>query len=60
MYKQFYSQMDSQFLPLLALFVFLFLFLGVFVRTFVMKRRSDYQPIADLPLDEKEAQEVRS
>lgn len=51
MYKQFYAGMELIHLPLFALFLFLAAFVAVVVRT-VLKRASDYEAIAQLPLED--------
>lgn len=56
MYKTFFSQMGELSLPLGALGVFLILFVAVVVRTFVLRRPSDFQNMANLPLTSGEKQ----
>lgn len=54
MYRQFFSGLESAALPLAAMAFFVLAFVLVLARTFFWKRKSDYDPIASLPLDEGE------
>jgi hypothetical protein len=57
MYKQFFANMESTTLPLFAFFVFVTAFLLMLARTFLFKRKGDFDPLAALPLrdESKEA-----
>jgi cbb3-type cytochrome oxidase subunit 3 len=50
MYKQFFQGMDYTHLPLFALLFFVALFVGVLVHVLFVRRRSDYDAVASLPL----------
>lgn len=50
MYRQFFANLDSAALPLLAMFLFMAAFALVLVRLFVGSRRRDFDPVAGLPL----------
>jgi cytochrome c oxidase cbb3-type subunit IV len=52
MYKQFYAGMSVAELPLFALFLFLAIFFGVVIRVFVVRKRSDFDAVASMPLVE--------
>ncbi len=49
MYKQFYAGMAFEYLPLFALVLFMAVFIGTAVRL-LLRRSSDYDPLAQLPL----------
>jgi hypothetical protein len=53
-YRQFFAALDSPALPLAAMGFFLVAFVLMLARTFLWKRKSDYDPIAALPLDDPE------
>lgn len=55
MYRQFFAALDSPALPLAAMGFFLAAFALMLARTFLWKRKSDYEAIAALPLDDSEA-----
>ncbi|MBE2250755.1 MAG: CcoQ/FixQ family Cbb3-type cytochrome c oxidase assembly chaperone [Myxococcus sp.] len=59
MYKQFFANMESTTLPLLALVIFLSAFLVLVARTFLFKRKGDYEPLAALPLNDEPSKEAR-
>lgn len=50
MYREFYSALPSTVLPIVVMAFFLVLFVVVLLRTFVLKRRRDYDRLAALPL----------
>ncbi len=52
MYQQYFAGMAWQWLPLLALFLFLTMFVLMLVRTFVVKRKTDFDAVAALPLSD--------
>lgn len=52
MYKAFFSNLESATLPLVAMAFFVFAFVLMLLRTFLYKRKSDYDRIAALPLDD--------
>lgn len=58
MYRQFFSNLDSAALPLFAMALFLTLFVAVLVRTFVLRTKADYQPLAALPLEDDAVKET--
>lgn len=64
MYRQFFTGMESPLLPLLAMGFFILVFVLMLLRTFVAKRRSDFDSVAALPLADDEhrngPQEVKS
>jgi hypothetical protein len=53
-YRDFYSALTSTALPLAAMGFFLVFFLFVLLRTFLARRREDYDSVAALPLDPSE------
>jgi hypothetical protein len=53
-YREFYAALDSPALPLFAMGLFVLLFLAMLLRTFAARRKSDYDPIAALPLQDRE------
>jgi hypothetical protein len=53
-YRQFFAALDSPALPLAAMGFFLVAFVLMLARTFLWKRKSDYDSIAALPLDHPE------
>lgn len=59
MYKQFFANMESATLPLFAMGVFVTGFLLMLARTFFYKRRSDFDPLAALPLNDQSSTEVK-
>jgi len=54
MYRQFFAALDSPALPLTAMGLFIAAFVLMLVRTYVWKRKADYDPIAALPLEDPE------
>lgn len=50
MYRQFFANLDSAALPLLAMFLFMAAFALILIRLFVRGRRRDFDPVAGLPL----------
>jgi hypothetical protein len=54
MFRQFFAGLDSPALPLAAMAFFALAFALVLLRTFVVEKRRDYDPIALLPLEEGE------
>lgn len=50
MYREFYSALPSTVLPIAVMAFFLAAFVIVVLRTFVLKRRRDYDRVAALPL----------
>jgi hypothetical protein len=50
MYRQFFANLDSAALPLLAMFLFMAAFAAILIRLFVRRRRRDFDPVAELPL----------
>lgn len=50
MYREFYAALPSTLLPIVVMAFFLAAFVVVVVRTFVLKRRRDYESVAALPL----------
>ncbi|HSM15046.1 MAG TPA: hypothetical protein VLA66_13345 [Thermoanaerobaculia bacterium] len=52
MYQEFFSNLESATLPLVAMGFFVFAFVLVLLRTFLHKRKSDYEEIAALPLED--------
>jgi hypothetical protein len=50
MYRQFFANLDSAALPLLAMFLFMAAFALVLMRLFVRGRRRDFDSVAGLPL----------
>jgi cytochrome c oxidase cbb3-type subunit 4 len=50
MYKQFFQGMDYTHLPLFTLVLFVALFVGMLVHVLFVRRRSDYDAVASLPL----------
>lgn len=62
MYREFFSAMASDALPLAAMAFFVLAFALVLARVFVLRRRADYDSVAALPLDDsdpRDSQEVR-
>jgi hypothetical protein len=53
-YRDFYAAMGSPALPLFAMGLFVLLFLVMLVRTFAARKKSDYDPIAALPLEDRD------
>ena len=51
MYKQFYAGMSYADLPLFALLFFFGVFVVVVLRQYLVKRKSDYDDVARLPLE---------
>lgn len=58
MYKQFFANMDSV-MPLVAMGIFLGGFVLMLARTFVYKRKGDFDPVAALPLNDDYSKEAR-
>jgi len=50
MYRDFYSALPSTLLPIVVMTFFLVVFAVVLLRTFVLRRRRDYDRLAALPL----------
>jgi hypothetical protein len=50
MYRQFFANLDSAALPLLAMFLFMAAFALILIGLFVRGRRRDFDPVAGLPL----------
>lgn len=50
MYREFFSNLESATLPLVAMGFFVLAFVLMLLRTFAYKRKSDYDRIAALPL----------
>jgi cbb3-type cytochrome oxidase subunit 3 len=50
MYREFYAALPSTLLPIVVMAFFLVAFVVVVLRTFVLKRRRDYDGVAALPL----------
>ncbi|MDP3235059.1 MAG: CcoQ/FixQ family Cbb3-type cytochrome c oxidase assembly chaperone [Myxococcales bacterium] len=59
MYKQFFANMESTTLPLVAFAIFLGAFLLMLARTFLFKRKGDFDTLAALPLND-ESKEAKS
>jgi len=59
MYKQFFANMESTTLPLFALTVFFAAFLLMLARTYLFKRKGDFDTLAALPLVD-ESKEAKS
>lgn len=59
MHKQFFANMESPAFPLFALAVFFTAFLLMLARTFLYKRKGDFEPFASMPLND-ETKEVKS
>lgn len=55
MYREFFSNLESATLPLVAMGFFLLAFLLVLLRTFLLKRKADYDDVAALPLEDRES-----
>jgi len=55
MYREFFAGLESIELPLVAMAFFVLIFAVVVVRTFVIKRRRDYDEMAALPLSDPES-----
>jgi len=55
MYREFFSAMTSHALPLAAMAFFVLAFVLVLARVFVLRRRSDYDSVAALPLDDSDS-----
>ncbi|MEW6433847.1 MAG: CcoQ/FixQ family Cbb3-type cytochrome c oxidase assembly chaperone [Myxococcota bacterium] len=52
MYRQFFANMEWTALPLFALGLFLVMFTLMLLRTFAWKSKSDFSPVAQLPLSD--------
>ena len=52
MYRQFFAGMEWTGLALFAMALFLLLFMLMLLRVFVVRRRRDYDQVAQLPLDD--------
>jgi hypothetical protein len=50
MYREFYAALPSTLLPIVVMAFFVVVFAVVLLRTFVLKRRRDYDRMAALPL----------
>jgi hypothetical protein len=50
MYRQFFANLDSAALPLLAMFLFMAAFALILIRLFARGRRRDFESVAGLPL----------
>lgn len=53
MYRSFYAGMSLTDLPLFALMLFVTVFLAVIVRTWVFRKREEFDALARLPFDEQ-------
>jgi cbb3-type cytochrome oxidase subunit 3 len=51
-YKEFYASSTLKHAPLFAMGLFFLFFIAVLVRTFALKRRGDFEPMAALPLSD--------
>ena len=64
MYREFFAGMESPLLPLLAMGFFLLAFALILLRTFVLKRKPEFDSVAALPLADdalpQATQEVKS
>ncbi len=60
MFKQAFSQLDSVTAPLVAMAIFFGVFVLMLARTFVYKRKGDFDPIASLPLNDDYSKEAKS
>ena len=58
MYKQFFADMETT-LPLFAFGIFFGAFVLMLAHTFLFKRKSDFDPLAVLPLSD-ESKEAKS
>ncbi len=54
MYKQFFAGMSFTALPLFAMALFLVFFALVVLRTFALRRKTDFDAVAALPLQDHE------
>jgi hypothetical protein len=52
-YKEFFANLESATLPLVAMAFFVFAFVLVLLRTFLYKRKTDYDDVAALPLEDR-------
>ncbi len=59
MFKQYFANMESTAMPLIALWLFLGVFVVVALRVFVFKTTSDFATDAQLPLDDGTAISTR-
>lgn len=50
MYKQFYEGLQATHLPLATLFLFIAVFAVSIIRLFVIKKKQDFDGVAQLPL----------
>lgn len=50
MYRQFYEGMSLAHLPLFTLVLFAAVFTGAFIRTFLLRRASDFAEVERLPI----------
>lgn len=53
MYKQFFAGMEFTALPLFALALFMVFFVAVTVRVFALQRKTDFDAVAALPLNDQ-------
>ena len=54
MYRTFYEDMPYPWLPVVVMLAFVGVFAAVLIRTFVFRRRADFDPMASLPLQDDE------
>lgn len=59
MYKAFYAQLDSTWLPQAATLFFVAVFAIALVRLFVLRKRQDFDSIAAMPLFDDEVNHER-
>ena len=55
MYKQFFTALESTALPMAAMAFFVISFVVIIVRTFRLKHTSDYDALANMPLEDTPA-----
>jgi len=55
MYREFFANLESATLPLVAMGFFVLAFVLILLRTFVYKSKDDYDDVAALPLEDREA-----
>ena len=58
MYRSFYAGMSLTDLPLFALVLFMAVFLAVIVRTWVFRRREEFDALSRLPFDDSPGKQV--
>lgn len=52
MYKEHFANMEWTALPIIALVMFLAMFVLMLLRTFAYKTKQDFEPVAQLPLND--------